>query len=743
MKSIKTKLILFTSVLITAIILVTSILAVRLASNAIQSTAQTTMEAVALQGSQAISNKVEGELTNLKNAAVLGYITDTNLTPLQKLSKMTTTIINNDYLSMGIVDLEGNIVYSDNSEANVADSDYYQKALNGQTVISDPIVSKSDSSLVVVFATPIYQSGSISGVLVAAKNASIISDIASSITFGETGRAFMINSEGTKVAHYDIDLVTNMDNDLVNAETDKSLVPLAELEKKMMKREAGSGFYRLDGTEKFMVYAPITNTDWSLAITVERSELLSESSKLISTSVLTAIIFLIFSIIIVYLISNGITKKLKIAINYLNPITEGDFSHNITEKHLNIKDESGQVIRAVQAMKESVKDMILLIRDNSLLIDQNAQNLSAVSQEMSASSNVMTNSVQEVAKGTVEQANSLASIMEGLDVFSQNIEQIAVDTQTVYANIIDIQNLSEKSNENMNSLAGSVKETNSSFKDFEEGIDSLGKKIVKINDITNAINEISEQTNLLSLNAAIEAARVGEAGKGFAVVADEIRKLAEQSRESSVTISNLINDILSDNTVIVDTTKVISEEFAEQTKSINESIDSVNLILNAVEEIVPKVDTVTNSTVKINHEKEDIMNRIETISAISEETSASTEEIAASTEQIASSSEDVANSALTLSERTKEMMDSISKFKLESDGSDSTGIQEIPSKKKSKKRKKKEKSKENADNVINNENAEYPEADLEGEKTVPAIDSIEEAPGYDSAGEAAVTEESE
>lgn len=664
MKSIKTKLMLLTTGLISVIVVGMISLAITVASNSLQNTAESTMSAMVNQGAKVVESRVNWQLAVLETIAADDFLTDNKLSTNDKLKRLSTAIEKNGYIKMGISDLNGKIVFNNGTTTDIKQRDYYQKALEGQSYASDPLMSQTEGKIVVVYATPIVQSGKVVGVLTATKDGDEISNIVNDITFGQTGKAFMLNSAGVKIAHYNNELVTNMDNDLENVKNNGELVQLVELENKMINGESGTGMYKYDGKEKLLTFAPVASTSWSLAVTVEKSEVLSEVRNLVISGISLAIVFLIIAFVTMYFISNSIVKRIKLAIAYIIPISNGDFSNPIAEKHLKIKDEVGQMINALNTMQQSVKDMLSVIIDNSIKIDEDAQSLSAVSQQMSASSNVMANSIQEVALGTSSQSDSLASITESLSLFSNNIEHIATEIKAVDSSAKDIKTLSQSSNQNIKELAKSVKNTNESFGKFENGITNLGENINKINDITNLINQLSEQTNLLALNAAIEAARAGEAGKGFAVVADEIRRLAEQSKESSVTISALINEINVESSVMIDTSKNVSKEFAEQTEVISGTLDSFGHIVSAVEDIIPKIDTVNISVYNSNNEKNDIMSKVENISAISEETTASSEEISASTEEIAKSSEDVANSAVNLGSRIKDMMQEVSKFKL-------------------------------------------------------------------------------
>jgi methyl-accepting chemotaxis protein len=474
----------------------------------------------------------------------------------------------------------------------------------------------------------------------------------------------MLSKDGTTIAHSNKDLVLSMDNDFVNVKKDPLLEKLVELEKKMVAGEKGVGSYTYNKVNKYMGYAPVKGTGWSLAVVMNTDELLAELSHLRNSTIIFSGIFLLVGIIFMYFASTTISKGIQVSAKHIEHLAHGDFTIEVSDKYINSKDEIGHINRSVKTMQDSIREMIGAISESSNSIDSQSSNLSALAEEMSASSENVATAIQGVAEGTGSQSGELTVINEVLDNFSRELENMVVDIKKIDSNSRQINSMAHESGRDMEVLSESVGATTKTFKDFVSRISALSDEIQKINGITKVINDIAEQTNLLALNAAIEAARVGEAGRGFTVVADEVRKLAEQSKESSVNINNLILSISNNTEVMIKTTDVMSSGLDNQTKVINNAISSFTSIISSVEEIIPQIDNVAVSADKINKEKNTIIGKVEEVSSISLEVSSTSEEIAASSEEMSASTEEVASSAQQLAQMTNEMMEQINKFKI-------------------------------------------------------------------------------
>lgn len=518
--------------------------------------------------------------------------------------------------------------------------------------------------MVIVYAAPIKNGNQIVGVITAVRNGKTLNDITKDITFGKSGQAFMINKQGTAVANVNEQIVLKGDNINEDVKKDSKLKPFADIEKKMMNGESGVGEYTYGGVRKYLGYAPVNGTNWSIAVTSPKAEVLSGTNTLRLWTITASIIFIILGLVFVFILGSKIIKNIVAAIKYLETISSGDLSSVISPKYLELKDETGTLARAVKIMQESIISMIKSIRTNSSEINSHADNLSSISEEIAASSSDVATSMQDVAKGASSQAENLVNITDILNKFGSELVEIIDSIKEVDSNAKGINTMSAKSNTEMEQLAQSMNKLSDSFNDFISKTTTLGQNIKQIDEITSLINSIAEQTNLLALNAAIEAARAGEAGKGFSVVAEEIRELAEQTTESSKNISTLINSVSDDSSIMVKSSGEIKDQLNSQISIVNTTIDSFKLIVNEITQMSSKINMVNGLTANIDSEKSDILGKIEEISSVAEEVSASSEEIAASSEEMNASTEEVAATAHTLADMTNDMKKEITKFKL-------------------------------------------------------------------------------
>jgi Methyl-accepting chemotaxis protein len=384
---------------------------------------------------------------------------------------------------------------------------------------------------------------------------------------------------------------------------------------------------------------------------------LSKVKELFYTAIAIMLVLSLIGYSIVKLITNSIIET----VDNLEIVASGDLTVAIRSDEEN---EFGVMKKALYKTVENIKEMVRVIKSQSAEIDNKAESLSAISEEMSSASQNITTAIQDIAQGTSTQSDEIVNTNIILNKFNEQLEETIRLIAKMSSSASNIENLAEDSNIKMNELVDSVKNVHTEFNDFTVKISTLGLNINKINEILNLINGIADETNLLSLNASIEAARAGDAGKGFSVVADKIRKLSEQSKFSSKSINSIIGQISNDTNIMISTSDVLKKELSKQLSTLEIAIMSFDNIIKSIKTVTPQINNANLSMNSVKEQRNIIVEKLESTSAISEEVSASAEEISASTEEMNASSEEVANTALELSNMTKEIVYSLAKFKL-------------------------------------------------------------------------------
>ncbi len=633
-----------------------------ISKKAIVNTVQTILPNVATQASLAIENNINIRLKTLETLAENEKLQDENVAIKEKVNILLTEEKRSGHLKMSIIDINGKSNDTLGEKYDVKDTEYFKNGIEGKYSVSNPMTV--NEKLVFIYSVPIIKDGNTVGVLTATRDENELSKYTNNIKVGETGQSFIINNEGTAIAHRDKNLVLKKDNNFENIKKDPELKSLAEIEKKMVAGENGIGEYNYGNKKKYIAYAPIKPVNWSIGVVIESGEILNHLMILIISVGITSLIGILIAVIFARRIVKSINKPIIASVENLKVIASGDLQTETTNGFSNRRDELGIMAKSIESMKQSIISMLNSIKTSSSDIKLQTNNVEEISNELKSSSKNIYYATNDVAKGTVNQSEDLIYITNILKGFSLKLDDIVDIIKNVDFSISNIKNMSYNSNKDMENVIESVKNVNNTFNELITKIKDVENNVNKINEITNLIDDISDQTNLLALNAAIEAARAGDSGKGFKIVASEIRKLAEQSKVSAVDISSLISKISKDTDLMVNKTKTMKKELDNQEKDIDTAKKSFETITVSVNDIVPKMVVTNNSVQDLNASKDDIMNKIESASSVAQEVSAAAEEIAASTEEMNKYAESLAKLVNALNDMSEDMMKNVNKFKI-------------------------------------------------------------------------------
>jgi methyl-accepting chemotaxis protein len=663
-KSIKISMIIYFVLLLSVVCIGFGIISQYFSKNALVNTVNMTLPEVAQEASSVVELEITSKINELELMATNNTIRDKNISIDEKIKILSEEVKRSGSLRMGIVNRKGIVTLTDGQQLDISDREYFKEAISGKSKVTDPMKSKNTGNLIVIYAVPIKNNGEILGVLYSVRDGNELSNITNKIDFSETGQAFMVNKEGTLIAHNNMEYVLDRVNCIEDSKTDSGLKHLVEIVNKMIAGKKGAGNYEFNGKDQYVGFAPVKNTGWSIAVVLQKEDILKELRILTSSIVIASLAFLALAIVVVLLIASSFSKAIKVNVENVKVIAKGDLTLEVPNSQLKREDEFGEMAKSINVMKNSMGSMIKTIQKSSSNIDNQSENLAALSEEMASSTENVATAIDDVAKGTGTQASDLVSIAGILNDFSLKFEKMISTIKDIDLSTGEIKNMADGSNADMKKVINSVQNVSDAFSDLISKIKNVGQNVNRINEITNLINSISEQTNLLALNAAIEAARAGECGKGFSVVAEEIRNLAEQSKESSINIGELISEISDETDLMVKTTDIMKNELVNQKNDIDTAMESFAKITNAVDDTRPKVQGINASVEDIDKSKRIILEKVEGVSAIAEEVSASSEEIAASSQEMNASSEELAASAQVLSNMTKNMMEQVNKFKI-------------------------------------------------------------------------------
>lgn len=399
----------------------------------------------------------------------------------------------------------------------------------------------------------------------------------------------------------------------------------------------------------FSIYLPMKDTSGNtvgiLLANLNGSAIYKTFNTVRARILIIGLSVLTLGIIASILFSNLLVKSINVFQKHMKKVQVGDLTQNIDVKR---NDEIGMLGKNFNNLVNSLSNIIGTIRKKSGELNEFASHLASISESIAFSSEETTQSVSEIASGAHHQASELLYVHNKLADFNDIVQKIHYSLDATRKNIELTDSLSNEGNVQLLRLNQSIKSSSESFGVVADKINSLSENAQQIDEINTVIQNISRQTNLLALNAAIEASRAGEAGKGFSVVADEIRKLAEQSKDSSDNIRIIVDDIMASVKSVVTTSCEANDKLAEQVQFVENTNKAFVSIINSIDESIPVLKETFESANQMVKSKDIIIEKVDSVTAVSQQTSASAQEILKTAEAISAQTQEVAAFSRTL-----------------------------------------------------------------------------------------------